>query len=69
MNDTLHFRHQVSRCALALQQYGADDPALNLIDLLADAMHWCDANGQEFHLLYAVANCQYVRDLLQGQER
>jgi hypothetical protein len=69
MNDTLHFQHQASRCAEALQHYGADDPALNLIDLLADAMHWCDANGQEFHLLYAVANCQYVHNRLNEQER
>ena len=42
---------------LALREEYGDDPSTILIDLLADAMHWCRRNGQDFdHALGIAAN-------------
>jgi len=40
-----------------------DNAFTNLIDLLADAMHWCDATGQDFHIAFAQACRHYVHEL------
>lgn len=34
-----------------------------LIDLLADAIHWCDANGEDFHIAFAQACRHYTHEL------
>ena len=34
-----------------------------LIDLLANAMHWCDANGEDFHIALAQACRHYIHEL------
>jgi hypothetical protein len=34
----------------------------NLVDLLADAMHWCDLTGQDFHLALAQACRHYLNE-------
>ena len=34
-----------------------------LIDLLADAMHWCDTNGEDFLLAFAQACRHYIHEL------
>ena len=39
-----------------------------LIDLLADAMHWCDANGEDFHIALAQACRHYIHELNDQQE-
>jgi hypothetical protein len=34
-----------------------------IVDLLADAMHWCDADGDDFHLCLMQAGRHYVHEL------
>jgi len=45
-----------------------DSSQETLIDLLADAMHWCDANGEDFHLCLAMACRHYVNELNDDQQ-
>ena len=40
-----------------------DDLATSLIDLLADAMHWCDFAGEDFHISLAQACRHYIHEL------
>lgn len=40
-----------------------DDLATSLVDLLADAMHWCDATGEDFHYALAQACRHYIHEL------
>ena len=52
------------RCDRVLAGYG--DPGSlseNLIDLLTDAMHWCDASSLDFHISLAMACRHYVNEL------
>lgn len=42
---------RLSKCSRALAAYGDDLPESNLIDLLADAMHWCQTHDHEFERL------------------
>ena len=54
---------RASRCADAVARYGDDMQESNLIDFLADAMHFCDAEGMNFHILLAQACRHYVNEL------
>jgi predicted metal-dependent hydrolase len=54
---------RAGRCQAALEIYGDDDLATNLIDLLADAQHWADQNGHEFPFLLACACRHYIHEL------
>ena len=45
----------------AIAAYG--DEFSNLVDLLADAMHWCDQTGQDFHIAFAQACRHSVHEL------
>lgn len=60
---------RIDRVATALDRYR--DPAScdseTLIDLLADAMHWCDAQGEDFHICLAMACRHYVNELNDDQ--
>lgn len=56
-------QERVERCRTALTGYSDDDRFICLIDLLADAMHWCDANGEDFHYALAVAGKHYINEL------
>jgi hypothetical protein len=51
------------RAATTIGQYGNDSPDSNLIDLLADAMHWCDQSGLDFHIALCQAGRHYVNEL------
>lgn len=43
---------RAERCASAVRKYSDEDPRTNLVDWLADAMHWCELNGHPFvHIL------------------
>jgi hypothetical protein len=48
--------------------YGDDEPDTNLIDLLADAMHWCDHTGRDFHIALAQACRHYIHELNDQQQ-
>ena len=41
----------------------SDDLHTSLVDLLADAMHWCDFAGEDFHLALAQAGHHYIHEL------
>jgi hypothetical protein len=64
--DTNYMR--ASRCDKAIAGYGDDLVESNLIDLLADAMHWCDANGGDFHIALAQACRHYLNELSDNQK-
>lgn len=45
-----------------------DDAHTSLVDFLADAMHWCDMNGEDFHLAFAQACRHYIHELNDQQQ-
>lgn len=54
---------RAERCREALIAYANDGLFTNLIDLLADAMHWCDESGEDFHYALCVAGKHYLAEL------
>lgn len=54
---------RVDRCDAALRRYSDDGVFTSLIDLLADAMHWSDATGEDFHYALCLAGKHYVAEL------
>jgi hypothetical protein len=56
-------RERVERCRKAPAAYSDDDCFVFLIDLLADAMHMCDANAEDFHYALCVAGKHYLAEL------
>ena len=56
-------RSRAERAATAISQYGNDSPDSNLIDLLTDAMHWCDQSGIDFHIALCQAARHYINEL------
>lgn len=59
---------RTERCQEALARYSSDTPFIGLIDLLADAMHWCDAYGEDFHYAICVAGKHFVAELNDEQQ-
>ncbi len=45
---TLTNQQRSDRCTTALSNYADEDSYTNLVDWLADAMHWCHLNRQNF---------------------
>ena len=45
-----------------------DDLATSLVDLLTDAMHYCDLNGEDFHWALAQACRHYIHELNEEQQ-
>jgi hypothetical protein len=60
---TLSNQKRATRCERVLNAYSDDDAFTNLTDLLADAMHFCDATGQDFHYALCLAGKHYVAEL------
>jgi len=55
---------RVQRCRDALIGGYADDGLFTgLIDLLADAMHFCDECGEDFHYALCMAGKHYLAEL------
>ena len=67
MTSDATIRERAERCRKALTGYSDDDLFLCLIDLLADAMHWSDANGEDFHYALCVAGKHYLAELDEDQ--
>jgi hypothetical protein len=63
MTTDLLIPQRVKRCDDAITGYSDDNSFISLIDLLADAMHWCDANGEDFHYALCVAGKHFVAEL------
>ena len=51
-----------------IDAYGTVSRQEILIDLLTDAMHWCDANGEDFHISHAMACRHYIHELNDQQQ-
>jgi hypothetical protein len=60
---TLTNQKRAVRCRQAITAYSDDDSDTNLVDFLADAMHLCDANGEDFGHALAVAGKHYLAEL------
>jgi phosphopentomutase len=45
---TLSNQERAVRCRQAITAYSDDDTYTNLVDFLADALHWCHVNGRSF---------------------
>lgn len=70
MTDINHIANaeRAARCRAALTGYNDKyDLVANLIDLLADARHWCDAHGRCFGDLDRVAHDHYLAELAAGR--
>jgi hypothetical protein len=61
-------QQRADRCQKAITAYSDDDDHSNLVDFLTDAMHWCDANGADFHIALAQACRHYVHELNDQQQ-
>lgn len=46
---------RAKRAAKSISRYGDDIDEANLIDLLADAMHWCQQYGRDFEYCLRLA--------------
>jgi hypothetical protein len=60
-NDPL-IKQRVERCEAALTDYSDEDRFTCLIDLMADAMHWCDASREDFGYALAQAGRHYIQE-------
>jgi hypothetical protein len=63
MTNDATIKERVERCRKALTGYSDDDRFLCLVDLLADAMHWTDADGEDFHYALCLAGQHYLAEL------
>jgi hypothetical protein len=64
MNSARDNRARAVRCHKAMRRYGTDSsPYTCLIDLLADAMHWCRVKGHDFASLLDRAARHYETEV------
>ena len=63
MTNDAAITERMERCGHALIGYSNDDSFVSLIDFLADAMHWCAANGEDFHYALCVAGKHYLAEI------
>ena len=63
MSDASWISQRVERCDAVLRRYSEDGECTSLIDLLADAIHWCDATANDFHYALALAGKHYLAEL------
>ena len=54
---------RAARCNKVLETYTDFDPKTNLVDLLADARHWCDRNDENFSELNHRAYEHYLEEI------
>jgi hypothetical protein len=53
---------RAKRFAALLPRY-PEDEYTNLIDLIADAMHWCDQNGEDFDEVRRIAAMHFEAEV------
>jgi hypothetical protein len=63
MTADLLIPQRVERCEAALARYSDDNGFTSLIDFLADARHWCDANDQDYADLDRIAYQHYLAEI------
>jgi hypothetical protein len=66
-------RDRASNFATALEAVAGKEGRVSteqelLIDLLANAMHWCDTTGEDFHIALAQACRHYIHELNDQQQ-
>ena len=61
-------RHARSKAAEIIAGYGDGDERENLVDLLADAMHWCDGFGEPFDEFCGTAGVHFAQEVTGKQE-
>jgi hypothetical protein len=58
-------RVRATRCLHAIRGYHTDDdPRTCLVDLMADAMHWCRLKGHDFHELLDRSSEHFAAEVL-----
>ena len=62
---TLSNQERATRCEQAIAAYSDDDTYTNLVDFLADAMHWSRANALDFEELLRVAERHYQTEIVE----
>jgi hypothetical protein len=62
LDDKALIRQRVDKFAAALRHYSDDELFSNLVDLLADAMHWSQAHCEDFHYALCLAGKHYVAE-------
>jgi hypothetical protein len=60
---TLSNRERAARCEQAIDSYSDDDAYTNLVDFLADAMHFCHVHGHGFHDALDTARMHFEAEL------
>lgn len=60
---------RATRCSQFLETYADHDAEPNLIDLLADARHWCDLYNQNFAELDRIAYRHYAAEVIAERKR
>jgi hypothetical protein len=63
MTTDLLLQKRVVNCQAVLDRYSDDCAFTGLVDLMADAMHWCDAHGQDFHYALCLAGKHFIAEL------
>ncbi|MGD9689496.1 MAG: hypothetical protein AB7K52_07180 [Phycisphaerales bacterium] len=59
-------RERAARCLAVLFSYTDFDPMTNLIDLLADAMHWCRFNDRDFEWALSKARDHFRMEIIES---
>jgi hypothetical protein len=65
----LKIKDRCIRAEQALAAYSHDDPATNLVDFLADAMHWCRAEGHDFAAMLGTAEMHYETETFEEESK
>ncbi len=60
--------HRAKTFGKALESYGSGNPQEALIDLLTDARHWSDANGEDFYIALDASYDHYIHELNDQQQ-
>lgn len=63
MSHASWITQRVKKCDAVLRRYSDDGELTSLVDLLADAMHFCDATANHFHYALALAGKHYLAEL------
>lgn len=65
---TLTNEQRSERCCRAIATYSDDDPRTNLIDWLADAMHWCTCNDHDFADVLDTAQMHFDAEICEAAQ-
>lgn len=61
-------KERAQRAYEAIEAYSNDDTRSNLVDFLADAMHWCHLNGHCFDDVMDTGRMHFESELIEETE-